>query len=528
MAQRRKPQKTCESQGPPPVSEPVGHSQSHSWVGPLCDAALLGIATLHLLATPFTKVEESFNVQAAHDLLFHRTDIAAYDHHEFPGVVPRTCLGALAMAVLAAPFSAIASTLGTSKVASLLLVRFMLAAMVTAGFSAFRKAVTQCLGHHVAVALTVLTCIQFHFPFYISRPLPNTFALALTLYAYSKWLRGEDRSCLAVLVATMTVFRSELLILAAMIALSGLARRLTQPAGTTRGIGFLEGIAVGAAAMTTALVLTVPLDSLFWQWWPPSWPEGEVLYYNTVLNKSKEWGVMPFHWYFTSALPKALLGGALLAPAGLFPWPAAFQLPSHLQKAHLRVMGIVAPVLAFVLLYSFLPHKELRFIFYAIPIFNLAAALALARGWHCLHFPPSGGSLLRHGTRLLLVTFAVLLLATAAGAAVLAYASFNNYPGGGALLRLYSLTSNEGGLVHIDVAAAQSGISRFLENSRWKYSKKEDVPVEELQKRYTHLVTEHRHVDGFTLLEAVQGFARVKVAWPSQWLEDKIYIQKRH
>ena len=73
---------------------------------------------------------------------------------------------------------------------------------------------------------------------------------------------------------------------------------------------------------------------------------------------------MPFLWYFYSALPRSLLGALPLAVVGV-------------AVTGRRLAKVVAVALVFVLLYSFLPHKELRFIIYAVPLFNLAAALGL-------------------------------------------------------------------------------------------------------------------------------------------------------
>ena len=67
------------------------------------DVAMFLVAALYVVLVPYTKVEESFNMQATHDLLTHGTAIDAYDHLEFPGVVPRTFLGAGAVAAATSP-----------------------------------------------------------------------------------------------------------------------------------------------------------------------------------------------------------------------------------------------------------------------------------------------------------------------------------------------------------------------------------------------------------------------------------------
>ena len=215
--------------------------------------------------------------------------------------------------------------------------------------------------------LLLITGCQFHIPFYSSRMLPNTFALCIVLQSYAFWIENKVQVALSLLTIGTVIFRCDLMLLLGSLGLMWLFQRQ---------ISITSALKVGIATMFFALILTLPLDSLLWE--RPVWPEGEVFYFNAILGKSKEWGSSPWHWYFTSALPKAMLLTILLVPLSTFRIVEAIvaieqrlRRPKSVNYNELPKSGYVwvdsqwlqfiFPVFGFVGLYSFLAHKEIRF-----------------------------------------------------------------------------------------------------------------------------------------------------------------------
>lgn len=438
------------------------------------DSLLFLTAAAHLFYTPFTKVEESFNLQAMHDILYLRQNFTQYDHHDFPGVVPRTFLGPLVISILSTPFVILFETLSMNKFWAQYVVRLVLAAVVTASWHNFRRVITKQLGTDVRLWFTIITLTQFHFIFYMSRPLPNVLALPVVLYALAFWLQGQTKPFIICSGIAILVFRSELLIfLGLLLAYDMFSRKVT--ISSVLKIALPAGLAI--------LVTTIILDSFFWR--RLLWPEGEVLWYNTILNKSSEWGTSPFLWYFYSAFPRALGASVILVPIGIC-----------LER---RIRPLVLAALAFVFIYSILPHKELRFIVYVFPVLNLATACACSRFWL-----NSGKSLWHQilafgaGAHLLINIFITVFLLVV---------SSTNYPGGVALTRLHRVEAQTPNVsVHIANLAAQSGVSRFLQiRDDWHYCKNESVTYDAEQTRYyTHLLVEAKNKNNVQLWSTLQ------------------------
>lgn len=434
-----------------------------------------------------------------------------------------------AVAAVAAPAVAALHALRATRLAAGVAARAALGTLSILALARLRGAVGRVWGSAAGAAFLAICAVQFHLPFYASRPLPNTFAGALVAWAAADWLDGSaPLRAVAVLAATTAAVRCDMAPLAGAIGLHMLVHR---------AVRFPTALAVAAGAAAGAAGVSLAFDSLLWR--RPLWPEGEVLWFNTAKNGSSAWGVSPWNWYWTSALPRALAGTAPLALAG--------------AAVDRRARGVAAVALAFIAAYSFLPHKELRFILPAVPLLNAVAAAGISRafqaagraaaptnksgsrGWRGLK-SAARTLFLSARTGRLVVTAAAIGLALAASATLsllAASAAAVNYPGGAALARLHDLGGVPGGrprdraafpspshwppAVHIDVAAAQTGVSRFGEvgsGSGWRYDKAEGLsPAGLAAAGVSHLVSGSESVPGFVRLEAVPGYAGL--AWPA-------------
>ncbi|KAA8649896.1 dolichyl-P-Man:Man(7)GlcNAc(2)-PP-dolichol alpha-1,6-mannosyltransferase [Aspergillus tanneri] len=438
--------------------------------------ALPALVGLHLFVAPYTKVEESFHIQAVHDLLVleiptrNVSDVlrAEYDHFSFPGAVPRTFVGAVLLSGMARPFLWVKESIDGQ-----ILVRGILGVLNALSLLWFASGMRRTFGKTTAMWYLLFQTSQFHIIYYASRTLSNMFAFCLSTLALrfllpdpvaSDVYRRRCRLALFLLTMAGIIFRSELALLL----------------GTNTIFLFLTGrisirqdiIPAGALGLVLGLALTVSVDSFFWQQFP-LWPELAAFKFNVVSGHASAWGTHSWHFYFTNALPRLLLN----------PLSYLVGVPLAVLQHSTRSAAIylLMPALAFIAIYSLQPHKEWRFIVYTVPTFTATSSLGASYLW--THRSKSLFYCLL-SLALIVSTFISFLCANL----VLLPASSANYPGAQALHTLHRVADSTQPVisVHLGNLACQTGITRFQQipaptssqdqgqQSTWHYDKTEN------------------------------------------------------
>ncbi|KAF8635073.1 hypothetical protein AX15_000563 [Amanita polypyramis BW_CC] len=330
----------------------------------------------------------------------------------------------------------------TTSTTHLIPVRLTLAALNVIGLCHLRRAISRRFSYQSSVFFVLLTCSQFHLPFWMGRTLPNMFAL-LPVNITASWLVGHNpvstrlvkranKMAVALLTFTAVVLRAEIALLLAPLTIQALV---------TRKLTLLEVIRVGLYSGLASIALTNAVDSYFWNTFP-LWPELQGIYFNVYLGKSADWGVSPPLTYVKSYLPKLLLGSLPLSVVG--------------AMIDGRIRTLLFPSISFIALLSFLGHKEWRFIIYVVPIFNLAAA----RGASFLCTRKS--IILR---RIFTLMTTSIICTNVLITFIFTLSSLWNYPGGEAMTVLhqtYPPSYKPTPHVHISNLATQTGASLFL------------------------------------------------------------------
>ncbi|VVT49609.1 uncharacterized protein SAPINGB_P002354 [Magnusiomyces paraingens] len=432
------------------------------------DFVFLTAVCCYCVLSPYTKVEESFNIQAIHDIYFYGlSKIQSYDHLDFPGVVPRSFIGALFISYVTKILAKIAPP--DDKFFVQIMARGILGAFNALSVVALKQTASWAFSlpyeeeqedeskekippkdstYKTSIYwFWLMMCVQFHLPYYMSRTLPNFLAFPLFNIAMTYVFEVKDGIALGILAFTAITLRAEVGLFAVLLALVLLGTRRVSILTVVKSLTI--GLGIGA-------LLSVGVDSYFWQR-PIMLPEVQGFIFNIVNGQAVNWGVEPYSYYWGDVVPRIVNFGGPIVWAFIL---AGF-IRDHSPFHSLRVLGVTS--LLYIAAYSFQPHKEWRFIVYTIPLLTLLAGNGIAImtqriGKHIGPLPQIGFALF---------IIAVALMSAAISATKL-FASMYNYEGGNALARFHELipigpnpNPSEPLVVHFDVPVAMSGATRF-------------------------------------------------------------------
>ncbi|OWB68911.1 hypothetical protein B5S30_g4304 [[Candida] boidinii] len=457
----------------------------------LINAGFIAMITFFLIISPYTKVEESFNIQAIYDLVTRDfEEIDEFDHFTFPGVVKRSFIGSLLISTLTKLLSPIAKNklfsfavsyenaeiLDITKLNLQILSRFILGLFNGLALISLKNSVVNACNRRsrtIGFWYGLLQLSQFHFFYYSSRTLPNFIALPFVNFALSKFIIGDLEICFAILSFTGIIFRIEILIFTGILFLVSIFQKQ---------IKLINGLKYLIIGGLIGLASTFFIDSFFWG--ERTIPELESFYYNVIEGKSSNWGTEPWYYYLTFYLPKLFLKNPVVL---LTIVPGFFFDFVNFRVGTIKSISITS--ILFVLVMSLQPHKEWRFIIYAIPGLTLSSANTTVKIIGELRN-------VKFLQKFFKVTVFAVCLFNILLSLFMGYIFSFNYPGGEAInklnLRLYLMDKEFNPLmsqyqgnevkVHMDVYSCMTGITLFneidkevLKNIRIVYDKTEDI-----------------------------------------------------
>ncbi|CAI4766761.1 ALI_HP2_G0046300.mRNA.1.CDS.1 [Saccharomyces cerevisiae] len=424
------------------------------------DTVLLTVISFHLIQAPFTKVEESFNIQAIHDILTYSVfDISQYDHLKFPGVVPRTFVGAVIIAMLSRPYLYLSSLIQTSRPTSIdvqLVVRGIVGLTNGLSFIYLKNCLQDMFDEitkkkkeenedkdiyiydSVGTWFLLFLIGSFHLMFYSTRTLPNfVMTLPLTNVALGWVLLGRYNAAIFLSALVAIVFRLEVSALSAGIALFSVI---------FKKISLFDAIKFGIFGLGLGSAISITVDSYFWQEW--CLPEVDGFLFNVVAGYASKWGVEPVTAYFTHYLRMMFMPPTVLL-LNYFGY--------KLAPAKLKIVSLAS--LFHIIILSFQPHKEWRFIIYAVPSIMLLGATGAAHLWENMKVKKITNVLCLAILPLSIMTSFFISMA-------FLYISRMNYPGGEALTSFNDIIVEKNitnATVHVSIPPCMTGVTLFGE-----------------------------------------------------------------
>eukprot|EP01084_Bolivina_argentea_P209701 357141_1 len=308
------------------------------------DFLLFMVGTLYVILVPYTKSEESFNMQASHDMLFHGyTNIEAYDHRQSPSTTaPGTFIGSLVLSLMVHPFKFLLRRIFPLMFSSLdikmhcqHLIRISLLSINIMSLSYFRKSFIDIyiapqyikankkkqivstieLIKAISNLFAILITAQFHYLFYQSRLLSNSFALPIVTISFAFYFRKQYHLALQWLLASTIIFACDTIFITLPFIAIMLLRAHQESKFHSVLFQFFEH---GVKACFICIALSFWIDSWFWdQYKSCKWPEFvDVLFYSNTSHAQLD--ASPWHAYFTTHLLRMLLVNVLFIPCAMF------------------------------------------------------------------------------------------------------------------------------------------------------------------------------------------------------------------